>query len=108
MSLIWSDTDFKYIEAEVQSIGSQSVTNAEGWRQKGEHYLTRYAPGWLGYPTVQESRKVDVPQENFNNRPKHWVRQGVVPQERFPCACGRLAEKGRKQCKLCRSTRKAA
>ena len=115
---IWDDDSMTYIEAEVQSIGRHSMTSGEGWAQRHGHPLVVARRLDVDpYPTVREMQHVKVDDDAgpaWNNRPKHWHRQGPIkvgrpvtnPNRTRTCGCGRTKAVDATICTGCRRGKK--
>lgn len=80
---IWSDSD-GWIDVFVESIGSGPVTNSEGWQTKASHYETM--------SSTYGVRKAAPRLGDTSDRVRCKYR------------CGRLAEKKRLECSVCRKS----
>lgn len=101
---LWSDSD-GWIEVEdCQSIGSQSITRSEGWRYRG-NYMTDAAPGWLGYPTVNESKASNPHPGEWAPKSRPGRPHSSMNRTRI-CHCGRKKVIDETRCIGCRMGRK--
>lgn len=110
---VWSETDMCWLDVEVVSVGAHKVTSDEGWVQRYAHPLVAAKRFDVGtYPTVREMDKVKIEDgaaAGYNNRPKHWHRQGAVGRPKTPqmnrtgtCDCGRAKSVTSNKCTGCR------